>query len=150
MPQNYGFTFKINKWFVLELIRIINIFQLGIILLLTFARMNNLGLKSLRFPKTKSVVCVSSISLVYFLLSVAISPVIVHGFETETTGFVPGPLAFVIGHIGDPIHQQITHSAFDAFMKSSAVNDINHGHEVSDFTFANQFDSSFHFDGSQL
>ena len=96
----------------------------------------------------KSIGSIASISLIsILLLSATVLPVKVYAFETRTTGFVSGLLELVIGHIGAPIHQDITHSAFDDFMKSSVIEDINHGHEVSDFVKDNQFNSAFHFDG---
>ena len=96
----------------------------------------------------KSIGSIASISLIsMLLLSVTVLPVKVYAFETDNTGFVKNGIAQGIGIIADPVHQDITHSAFDAFMKSAVVNDINHGHEESDFISANQLNSAFHFDG---
>src|SRR6476661_1110569 len=99
-----------------------------------------------KFPVT-NLSSVAAFLLFTLLASATILPTIsVNAFETKTTGFVNSLIAKTVGHLGDPIHQDITHSALDGFMKSPVIDDINHGHEDSDFVKDNQFNSAFHFD----
>ena len=99
-----------------------------------------------KFPVTK-LSSIIALILVTLLASTILPTIFSECFETKTTGFVKNLLAKTVGHLGDPIHQDITHSALDGFMNSPVVDDINHGHEDSDFVVSNQFNPAFHFDG---
>jgi K319-like protein/Big-like domain-containing protein/NHL repeat-containing protein/6-bladed beta-propeller protein len=73
-------------------------------------------------------------------------------FETQCTGKAfqsinPFTLGLCVGGrwLGHPYHQQITSQAL-SFLRPDILEQINDGHEYSDFIWAHQFDSAYHFD----